>query len=218
MTDIAEALRADLISSMPVERVFQKHVIDRSSYLFRNLLQQTNWEYELRDELAKALGLSIHDIVIVGSAKLGFSLKDQDFSKFDRKFQATNNPRDRSDIDVAVVNRSLFDEISKQVFSLSRHFDKEWIKNHWKINAFNRQPGDLANRYALYLAKGWLRPDLLPVSYYDSAPWRAICTKWSKKLSNRRISVGFYSEWFYLKHYQMSNLERLRSLLIQMEI
>lgn len=218
MTAIAALLRTDLASPMPIERIFQKHVIDGSSYLFREHLNKLDWEYELRDEIATALDLSINDVVIVGSAKLGFSLKTQEFIGFDQKYVETKNPRDRSDVDVAVVNRVCFDELTKQIYSLSRHFDKDWISANWQINAFNKVPNDLCRKYTLALAKGWFRPDLLPSVFYDTAPWRNVCNTWFKKLEKRKISVGFYSEWFYLKHYQMDNLNRLRSLVKALEI
>lgn len=218
MTAIATLLRSDLVSSMPIERVFQKHVIDGTSFLFRDHLSNLDWEYELRDEIATVLSLNINDVVIVGSAKLGFSLKTHDFLAFDQRYLETRNPRLKSDVDVAVVNRACFDEFTKRIYSLSRHFDKDWIKENWQINAFNRTPINLFQKYALALAKGWFRPDLLPSIFYESAPWKDVCSVWYNKLQKRKVSIGFYSEWFYLKHYQMDNLDRLRALVRAMEI
>lgn len=218
MTAIAALLRTDLASLMPIERVFQKHVIDGSSFLFRQHLNNVDWEYELRDDLAKALKVSINDIVIVGSAKLGFSLKTEHFYNFDQRYTETGNPRDKSDIDVAIVNRECFDEMAKQIYSLSRHFDKDWITENWKVNAFYKTPSNLYTKYLQALAKGWMRPDYLPLVFYETAPWRDVCSTWFKKLQRRKVSVGVYSEWFYLKHYQMDNLNRLRSLINALEI
>ncbi|MDP2143758.1 MAG: hypothetical protein Q8J80_06450 [Gallionella sp.] len=213
---ISESLQADLTSIIPIEQVFQKHVVDGSSYFFKERLQKIDWEYELRHELAKSLDVSINDVIIVGSAKLGFSLKTEEFNQFDFKFSNTKNPRDLSDIDIAVVNRKLYDKTIEQVFHLSRHFEKDWIEKNWKMNAFYKIPDNLHKRYALYLAKGWLRPDLLPSSFYDVAPWRPVCDDWRVKL-RRKIALGFYSDWLYLKHYQMDNLDRLRNQLNSLE-
>jgi len=203
---------------MPLEQIFQKHIVDGRSFLFNDLLDKCDWEYELRDELAKILGANINDIVIVGSSKLGFSVKTQHFLEFDHDFQRSRNPRQRSDVDIAIVNNDCFDKISKEIFSLSRHFDQEWRLRNWKINDFHRTERDLASKYVLYLAKGWLRPDYLPTVYYASAPWKKVIESWRKRLGGRNISIGFYSEWFYLKHYQIENLGRLRMLINALEI
>lgn len=203
---------------MPVERVFQKHIIDGKSFLFNDMLDKRDWEYELRHELAQTLGTSINDVVMIGSSKLGFSVKTPNFEVFDHAFTQSRNPRKKSDVDVAVVNNDCFDKISKEVFSLSRHFDQRWINANWKTNDYYRSERDLASLYTLYLAKGWLRPDYLPIAYYATAPWKNVTDVWRRKLLGRKISIGFYSEWFYLKHYQMENLARLRILINNMDI
>lgn len=213
---ISDLLRADLISNTPIEQVFQKHVVDGASYFFKERMQQVDLEYELRHELALALDININDVIIVGSAKLGFSLKTEDFLKFDHKYGLSNNPREQSDIDIAIINRRLYDTTIEQIFHLSRHFERSWIKQHWQMNAFYKEPTNLYVKYALYLAKGWLRPDYLPSSYFEVAKWRPVSERWFTKLK-RKISLGFYADWMYLKHYQMDNLERLRSQLNELE-
>ena len=180
-------------------------------------MAQPDWEYKIRHDLAKSLDISINDVIIVGSAKLGFSLKTGEFNPFDSKFSMSRNPRDLSDIDIAVINRRLYDTMAEQIFHLTRHFEKKWINENWRMNAFNKEPDNLHKLYAVYLAKGWLRPDLFPSSYYDVAPWRLICDEWRSKLK-RKISLGFYSDWLYLKYYQMDNLQRLRDQLNSLEI
>lgn len=215
---ISSSLRTDLLSSKELEQVFQKHIIDGSSYFFNEVMKQSDQEYELRHDLAKTLGISINDIVIVGSAKMGFSLKTHQFKEFDSEFKATQNPRDMSDIDIAIINKRFFEKTIEEIFHLSRYFDHAWINQHWKTNVFNRTPSNLHKEYALYLAKGWLRPDLLPMVFYESAAWRSICEDWRKKINLRKISIGFYSDWIYLKHYQMKNLEELQKQLNNLEI
>ncbi len=214
---ISDSLRTDLTSIIPIEQVFQKHVVDGASYFFRERLDKVDWEYELRHELAESLGVSINDVIIVGSAKLGFSLKTEYFKEFDSKFVGSKNPRDKSDVDIAIINRRFYDETIEQVFHLTRHFEKEWIEQHWKRNAFHNPPINLHKQYSIYLAKGWLRPDFLPSSYYDIAPWRLVGDAWYTKLQ-RKISIGIYSDWTYLKHYQMDNLERLRNKVKALEV
>lgn len=218
MTQIAADLRFDLISEMPIEQVFQKHLIDGSSHYFKDELKQANLEYELRHNLSNSLQISINDIVIVGSAKLGFSVKSSDFTIFDGKFKQTGNPHHRSDIDVAIVNKRLFDLIAEQIFRMSRHFDRAWIYENWRLNLFHKTPTNLFQKYTYYLARGWLRPDLLPTPYLAQAGWAKACDEWYRRLGKRRVSVGFYSEWFYLKHYQMDNLNNIRTKIKKLEM
>src|ERR1700719_1776528 len=72
---------------------------DRTPYVFEP--QPTAWD-TFRDELVSGLAISRPDIRVVGSARFGFSTKPgrnlRDFS-------------DNSDIDVVIVNPSLFDQL-----------------------------------------------------------------------------------------------------------
>lgn len=207
---IAESLRNDLITSTPLERVFQKHVVDGSSHFFSKVLLKPDLEYAMRHDLSSVLDISINDVILVGSAKLGFSVKTTSFFDFDDKYHATKNPRLRSDLDVAIVNREFFEKTSREIYALSRHFEKQWIDEHWQINQFYRTKTNLHQKYAISLAKGWLRPDYMPLLYWQSGKWLEICESWKKRI-NRKICVGFYSDWHYLKHYHMDNLGRLRA-------
>ena len=217
-TLISSPLASDLTSTLPIEQLFQKHLVDGQNFFFNDFLKDPNSEYELRHDLAKALSISINDTVIVGSAKLGFSVKTEEFKSFDFDFRKSADPKDKSDIDIAVVNRRLFERISEEIFHLSRHFDKDWISENWRVNRYNKQPSNIFCKYILYLAKGWLRPDLMPSLRLAQAEWQGVCNAWYKKLGSRKISVGLYSDWSYLKHYQMDNLEMLRMKFTGLEV
>jgi len=214
---IEDNLRKDLLSEKPIENVFQKHVIDGSSYFFNKAINKPDLEYDFRYELANLLKINLHDIIIVGSAKIGFSLKDHAFNKFDHVYNTSRNPNEKSDIDVAVVSNNIFEEISRNIYEISKHFNPEWATENWKTNNFNSMPKNLLKSYTFYVAKGWLRPDLMPLIYYSSAPWVAFIERWRKELG-RKISIGIYSNWYYLKHYQMDNLTDLRVKLLELKI
>lgn len=218
MTAIVETLQEDMTSGMPTEQIFQKHVVDGGSFFFHEVLKQPNLEYELRHGLANSLNISINDVVIIGSGKLGFSLKTPEFHKFDARYEKTGNKRDRSDIDIAIVNRKLYDTSVEQIFQLSKHYDKEWMKLNWQMNSYYREKSDLFGRFARYLARGWLRPDFVPTVFYDQWAWRNVSEEWRRRLDQRTISLGFYSDWQYLKWYHMDNLERLKANLNQLVI
>jgi len=209
---VLEVLRNDLESAMEIEQVFQKHVVDGPSFFFLQAGQSQNDEYLLRHELAKACGASINDVVIVGSAKMGFSVKNQHFVGFDSKVMQTKLSRDRSDLDIAIINTRFFEQVAEQIYEMSRHFDKEWIHHYWQNNQYYCGEKNLFFEYTKSLAGGWLRPDYLPNVYLTSAEWIPPCTAWSAKL-DRKVAVGLFSNWTYLKHYHMDHLEILRAKL-----
>ena len=202
---------------MKTERVFQKHVVDGSSFFFDRKHNTPDDQYELRDDIAQATNTSINDVIIIGSAKLGFSVKTANFLEFDHLYTTTKNIRDKSDIDIALVNSRYFDEVAESIYHLSCHFDRNWIRQNWTTNQYYLQDKVLFNEYSLYVAKGWLRPDFMPNSYLKAAAWQVPCDEWSKKL-NRKVAVGIYSNWTYLKHYHMDHLSTLQSKLLQLDI
>jgi len=220
-----EALKADLVSEMEIEQLFQKHIVDGTSYFFSENIKDINKEYVLRHELAQLLNLSINDIVIVGSAKLGFSVKDEKFLRFDERFIATNKKKNRSDIDIAIVSRKLFESQTELIFNICDHFDGIWEYQNWRYNLYYpdeqtlRQKGghSLLQKYVMNLARGWFRVDYSPSIYINSAPWKKLVRKWSDAL-DRQIAIAIYSDWRYLKHYQMKNLETLRIKTRRLEI
>ncbi|NVI82911.1 hypothetical protein [Janthinobacterium sp. BJB401] len=221
----ANGIALDLASDMDIEQLFQKYVVDGTSYFFRDFLKDVDQEYQLRHDLAAALKISINDVVIVGSAKLGFSIKNHNFSKFDERYQKNPVNKNKSDVDIAIVSKKIFDQQTELIFETSRHFSPEWIEEKWIDNIY--YPSDRERRmkgldpifqnYTKYISRGWLRPDFTPNIYINQSPWKTSVDNWYGRLQ-RKISIGLYSEWYYLKHYQMDNLISLRIKTKQMEI
>jgi hypothetical protein len=215
--NISDKLKKDLSDDMSAERVFQKHVVDGASHLFNIPPNSLDDEYQLRHEVALATQTSINDVIIVGSAKLGFSVKTEKFPVFDSKFKITGIPRDKSDVDIAIVNQAYFERVTESIYHLSNHFEKEWIRRNWVTNQYYIDGAALFHEYSHYHTKGWLRPDYMPNSYLSNAAWPKVCNDWRKKL-NRTVSIGIYSNWTYLKHYHMDNLEKLKAKIRTLEI
>jgi len=214
---ISDKLKFDLVSGMDVERIFQKHVVDGPSYLFTNGSFSLDDEYEMRHEIAIATSTSINDVILVGSSKLGFSVKSEKFLRFDDKFLTTGIKKDKSDVDIALINRMHFENVAEDIYHLSRHFDKDWMREKWMTNQFHTQGTALFHEYSKYFTKGWLRPDFMPNEYLAAAAWPAICEKWRKRL-DRKVAIGIYSNWTYLKHYHMDHLKKLQAKLETLEI
>lgn len=213
---IEENLKRDLTSNMELERIFQKHVVDGRSHLFGVIREAPDDEYTLRHEMAKATGTSINDVILVGSAKLGFSVKTENFLSFDEKYGETHDIKDKSDVDIAIVNELFFEKTSEELFFLSNHFDRNWIRNNWTTRFISSNKKKIFEDYSTFHVKGWLRPDLMPNIYLESSSWVPVCRKW-RTLLDRQVRVGIYKNWTYLKHYHMDHLGVLKSKITNLE-
>jgi hypothetical protein len=125
----------------------------------------------------------MRDVIITGSAKLGFTLVPKEgrpiFSPFG----------DSSDIDVAIISPKLFTELWRSSL--------DFVLDH----------GDWpdANSFRKFLMKGWLRPDRLPknAEFPSSRDWfdffRELTA--SGRFGPYKISAGVYfDEWFWEKY------------------
>src|SRR4051812_43049084 len=84
-------LKTDLVQQrLTYEEIFQKHVIDSKAYFFESYIKNAYKEYELKSIISDYLDVHLNDVMIVGSAKLGFSLNPKTlFKEFDYKYKIT---------------------------------------------------------------------------------------------------------------------------------
>ena len=184
--------------------VVQKHLIDGSSYFFQ-LHYDQNEEFMFKKALATSLDVHIRDIAIVGSGKLGFSIKpvkDQPglylFKNFDHDFDLDND-ENKSDLDIAIVSSTLFD---KQLLSLYEHTDC------YMGAVFKNR-----NQLAKYVLKGWIRPDCLPDGYNISPTIDNVRAEFKRKY-NRDVNIGIYKSWKYFESYHINNVRSIKLNLI----
>ena len=118
----------------------RKYIIHGTPYVFN---EREDEYYDFRDRISKKFNIEYYQVYIVGSGKLGFSY-----------LKGTNFGYD-SDIDVAIVSEELYNVYLKHVrnfqYALERSKERlveEEYKNYIK--------------FLKYMAKGWMRPDLLP--------------------------------------------------------
>jgi len=211
-TAIHKEIRTDLLSDIDLEIILQKHLIERKSFYFNNILRTPDVEYNIRLKISRLLNIHINDVMIVGSAKLGFSPKTIKFVSFDEGIDK-NGVLKRSDIDIAIINRDYFDKITYEIYKMSSHFSKKWIGNHWENNRYSKKPPDpqvkIYSLYTEYIAKGWFRPDYAPEIFLTHWELDHLIKDLRRQL-NRKVSVGVYSSWMFFKHYQMDNFNTLR--------
>lgn len=94
----AEEFRRLLLRE-PLDAIFDRYLLRGTPYVFRTCPERLQ---DFREHLAHGLGTSPDRILVVGSAKVGFSL---DPNAFPRRFL------DSSDVDVLVYDRDIFDRV-----------------------------------------------------------------------------------------------------------
>jgi hypothetical protein len=135
----------------------------------------------LRQRIAKQFKVHTNEVLVVGSAKLGFSIAPN------KKYRHFG---DKSDIDVVIVSDVLFCSVWSTVYSF------------WKDKVI----WDTEDDFKKYLFRGWIRPDKLPPSNkfeYTKAWWeffREITA--SGEFGPYKISGALYKSWDFLESYQ----------------
>lgn len=181
----------------------RKYIIHGTPYVFN---EREDEYYDFRDRISKKFNIEYYQVYIVGSGKLGFSY-----------LKGTNFGYD-SDIDVAIVSEELYNVYLKHVrnfqYALERSKERlveEEYKNYIK--------------FLKYMAKGWMRPDLLPTKMEEVD----IKTEWfdffknisygRSEVGNYKVNAGVYKNYNYLEYYTVNSLqEYLKILEIEKEI
>ena len=183
--------------------IVQEHLIDGTSFFFDEI--QIGKEFEFKKDLAKSLDVHIRDIVIVGSGKLGFSVKPDivtpslyQYKKFDFNYERDNEDK-KSDLDVAIVSGSLFD---KQLVNIYNH-----------TNSYSSYKGSNKNAFAKYILKGWLVPKYIPEDYSISPKIDAVQEKYKTEYG-RDINIGIYKSWYFFENYHQNNINNIQLNLI----
>lgn len=145
--------------------------------------------FSLRTEVASHFNLHPNEILIVGSAKLGFSIAPN---------KRYINFSDTSDIDVVLVSNSLFDEIWQSTF--------DYYNNGGDWSQFK----DFKN----YHFRGWIRPDKFPPerSFQRCSDWWEFFRELTKsgKYGQYKIRGALYKSWHYLENYQKFCTQRCK--------
>ena len=169
--------KKDLKSDLSSIQIVRKHII------FGECCELSRQDYfDLRSKIAKKFGLHPNEVLVVGSAKLGFSIVPK------KRFRSFR--RNKSDIDVALVSSKLFDQVSEDIFSYKQEAG-DW-----------RKYGEFAD----HLFQGWIRPDMFPRS-----PVFRFGKKWwdffleltgNRRYGDYKIRGALYKSYFFIENYQ----------------
>lgn len=172
--EMLKAFKGDL-EVMTAEAVVAKHIIMGPSRIL-----DEKGHFELRQEVASFAKVNGNDVVLVGSAKLGFSVSP---------LKRYKHFGDESDIDVAVVSNDLFDKVWRDVYLYSQR----------------SAPWDEIKEFQKYLFQGWIRPDKLPPAKHFAfrSDWWEFFNRISAdgNFGNIKITGGLYKSYDFLQDY-----------------
>ena len=165
---LVQRFQRELVSWTPLE-VLRKRIIFGTCYVFPD----NDDHFDLVNRVADHLEVHPSNIIIVGSAKLGFSVAPK------KRYQHFH---DNSDIDVVVVSEPLFDQI--------------W----WEVHQATVRRIDWPQRtiFAKYLMRGWIRPDMFPnVSSPRVSAWWTFFNDLSRQVG-LKVRGAVFRNWAYL--------------------
>jgi hypothetical protein len=147
--------------------------------------------FELKRTIAQKFESNPQDVIMIGSAKLGFSISPL---KLWKPFS------DESDIDMVIISSTIFDKIWKELHNLN-------------INLMNREEkeDEKYRKFLDYFFKGWLRPDLFPFSYEGKKE----CLYFFKSISygefgDHKISGAVFRDLDFYESYHTKNIRTIR--------
>ena len=145
-------------------------------------------QHKLREEVAAYFKLAFTDVFIVGSAKLGFSIKPE------RRFMPFG---DKSDVDLTIISKDLFEQVWHELHLFQKS------GGYWDLTSFKH-----------YHFQGWIRPDKLPRvrSFRFTSDWWDFFNSFSKdgRCGRYRIRAGLYYSRFFFDSYQQICLDQCR--------
>lgn len=163
------------------------HVINQDKYI------------DLKGEIAEHFKIHPNEVLMVGSGKMGFSISEN-LSEGKHRYRHFS---DNSDIDIAIISQSLFDDIWKLLY--------EYIQDgaYWPKQ----------QQFANYHFKGWMRPDKLPNTNtfkFTQENWwdffSMITT--TQKYGIYKIRGGLYRNWDFFETYQLQSIKQCKIELI----
>lgn len=217
---VALALSADTLrghlknASFSCEWLFQSYVVQKRAHIFADGEQGYRDEMAFRAAVAGAVGVSIGEVTLVGSAQIGFSVKPRaEYRGFDELYK-TDARAKKSDVDVAIVSRKYFDATHEAVSKFTRNFSSPWKTTAYydDVNKIKSQVKRADYNFLAYLAMGWIRPDFAPTGY--EFEFSEVKDVWRKKLQ-RNVSFAVYRDWSVLEAYQVNAFEELRARILK---
>jgi len=153
--------------------------------------QESIWKYyELKERIARQFNTHPHNVIMVGSAKLGFSIAPK------KNWKVFN---EESDIDIVIVSESAFTSFWSKLFLFNENI------SHEKAEEENYK------KFKDYFFRGWIRPDYFSYKYPGKNEWFDFFSSLSRDFGNgRKISGALYYGFDFFEKYHTKNIDELR--------
>ena len=176
--------------------IVQKYLIENDTHFFSKV--EIDKEFDFKKDISLLLDVHIRDITIVGSGKLGFSIKPDIEIPGLYRFKEFDSGK-TSDLDVAIVSSTLFD---KEIRNLYTHMS--FYKNTW----VNR------NSLAKYILKGKIATRFLPLDFKLTKEIQQVQEKYQMQYG-REVNFEIYKSWYYFETYHQENIKNIQINLIR---
>lgn len=155
-------------------------------------------DYEKADKILNEVSdffkIPVNDIVVCGSAKLGFSLvKQTDFEK------------GKSDLDLAILNRDYYIKIFDEVLKSTMNYSKR-----------NLFPSGSYDKYISAVSKGMINYNFLPQIKMKTEMlgfFNSLSIKYRSEFST--ISCCFYASEYAFKQKQINGLNKFKNDILE---
>lgn len=179
-------LNNELISDVAIIR---KNLLHGNPIIFH---EDEEKYFYLKQKVANFFNVSTTKIIMIGSAKLGFSIAPKKLWK---------DFNEESDIDIVIISEEIFDLYWKELLDFN-------------INTKVRTEQEDTNYrdFLEYFLKGWIRPDLFPFNYPKKDAWFEFFKSISYgKYGNYKIAGAIFRNEYFFEKYHRRNINRLRA-------
>ena len=169
--------------------IVQGYITHGSPFVFTGDEQKY---FLLKKEIADHLGLNPQSVIMIGSAKLGFSINPL---KLWKPFN------DESDIDMVIISDRIFLEFWRELFNFNIG-----------LQVRSEDEDRMYRSFLEYFFKGWLRPDLFPFQYVGRREWFNFFKSISyKEFGNNKITGAVFYDLNFYESYHTQNIRAIRT-------
>lgn len=194
-----EDIRKDLMN-FSVKEFYMKYLLRADNWYFENILQIAEKDIihavdDFKMLVSDAMHIGFNNVVMVGSAKTGYSLSPKKFLK-----TFTDEGDVRSDIDIAIISPHLFDYFWK-LFRISYDVTKEG--------------------YYKYISRGIYRGYISDTDLHNieecRVEWMAMSNEATRQLQRKmyfrhEIHYRIYRDWKDMEEYHIQAIEQLKGV------
>ncbi len=185
--DHIESIESGIKEKMPYNEIVRKVYL---VYPTKALIGNEDRQYMILNDISCYFSIPIMSVQIAGSAKTGKSFyQNRDFIP------------GVSDLDIAIIDSSLFAYYMELVFTLTKGYSD---RPKFPI----KEGRSTVDEYLSYLSKGIFRPDLMPTCR-ERAEWNNFFGKLSDKHSDlfKSVNAGIYMSQAFFENKQRTAIK-----------